>query len=197
MVEKKHAQIVDRACNVLFTNGFHKTSMRDIALACNMSIGQLYHYISSKDDILYLVHEHMQKIWYEHLIHSGLEEIEDPLARLIKTIRLTLALVFENKALFLFIYTESKYLDKHHLGLILEHEDKSVVGFFRQLLAAVSQLKLTEKENDLAANLITFNVVFLALKSWNLRKTSLEENIDYITSFIIQGLGLDYSKLGK
>ncbi|MBU0516450.1 MAG: TetR/AcrR family transcriptional regulator [Proteobacteria bacterium] len=63
LVEKKHAQIVDRACNVLFTNGFHKTSMRDIALACNMSIGQLYHYISSKDDILYLVHEHMQKIW--------------------------------------------------------------------------------------------------------------------------------------
>ena len=33
--------------------GLPRTSIRDIAAACDMSMGQLYHYISSKDDILY------------------------------------------------------------------------------------------------------------------------------------------------
>ena len=67
LVEKKHQQIVDGACTVFFKKGYHPTTTRDIAKACGMSIGQLYHYISSKDDVLYLVHKHMQKAWYEYL----------------------------------------------------------------------------------------------------------------------------------
>jgi len=48
----KQRLIVERASSVLFKKGFHGTSIRDIAAACEMSMGQLYHYISSKDDIL-------------------------------------------------------------------------------------------------------------------------------------------------
>jgi len=62
LVEKRHQQIVNGACKVFFKKGYHPTTTRDIAQACGMSIGQLDHYISSKDDVLYLVHKHMQKV---------------------------------------------------------------------------------------------------------------------------------------
>ena len=67
LIEKRHQQIVDGACKIFFTKGYHPTTTRDIANACGMSIGQLYHYISSKDDVLYLVHKYTQQVWYDYL----------------------------------------------------------------------------------------------------------------------------------
>ena len=40
---------------ILLEKGYNKTTVRDIAKACNMSHGSLYHYISSKRDILHLI----------------------------------------------------------------------------------------------------------------------------------------------
>ncbi len=78
LIQKRHQQIVDGACQLFFKKGYHPTTIRDIARACGMSMGQLYHYISSKDDVLYLVHKHMQNIWYEYLKNSDYEEAKEP-----------------------------------------------------------------------------------------------------------------------
>jgi len=61
LIKMKHQRIVDCSCKIFFKKGFHPTTIRDIATACDMSMGQLYHYISSKDDVLFLVHKEMQK----------------------------------------------------------------------------------------------------------------------------------------
>ena len=68
LIRQKHQRIVDCSCRLFFKKGYHPTTIRDIAKACGMSMGQLYHYISSKDDVLFLVHKQMQKMWYEHLV---------------------------------------------------------------------------------------------------------------------------------
>src|SRR5512136_953776 len=82
LTEMKQRLIVEGASKVLFERGFGKTSIRDIASACGMSMGQLYHYISSKDDILYLMHRHSQEMWHQHLADAGFEQITDPVAKL-------------------------------------------------------------------------------------------------------------------
>ena len=41
LVENRHQKIVDGACKVFFEKGFHPTTIRDIAKACGMSMGQL------------------------------------------------------------------------------------------------------------------------------------------------------------
>ena len=97
-------------------------------MASGMSMGQLYHYITSKDDVLFLVYKHMQLIWYEHLVQSGVEKIGDPLERLDKALTHTISFIMENKSLFLFVYTETKYLTKRHLKVVLEMDDKNVSG---------------------------------------------------------------------
>lgn len=55
LVSQRRRQIVDCAIQVFVRNGYQKTRMSDIARACGISKGLLYHYVSCKEDVLYLV----------------------------------------------------------------------------------------------------------------------------------------------
>ncbi len=192
-IEGKHRQIVEGACRVFFKKGFHPTSIREIAEAANMSMGQLYHYISSKDDVLFLIHKHMHTTWYHHLMDSQIEEIEDPSEKLAVALRSTFEFLVKNKRLIQFVYTESKYLNKEHLRVVLEMDDKNVVEFWRELLRKASEGQEIEVDTDLAANLIAFVMVFFPLRGWNLRSKPLKEVSKFLTDFVFRGIGLETS----
>lgn len=162
-------------------------------MASGMSMGQLYHYISSKEDVLFLIYKHLQMIWYEYLLQSGVEENQDPFRRLANAIHYTLEFMMQNRELFLLIYTETKYLDKRHLRVVLEMEDKSVVGFWRRLLREVTQEKSFGVDLDFLANLISFLMVFLPLRGWNLKHLPIDQSIDALVKFILRGLRLSKS----
>jgi AcrR family transcriptional regulator len=190
LVESKHRQIVDGACRTFFKKGYHPTTIREIAKSCGMSMGQLYHYISSKDDVLYLVHRHMQKLWYEYLKKADLEQIEDPLQKLIKSLYCNLQFIIENKKLIQFIYTESKYLDKKHLRVVLEMDYNNVIGFWRSLLGEINKPKSVKGDLDFLASLIAYLVVFLSLRGWTLRDRPTKKSVDSSVDFILRGLGV-------
>jgi len=190
LVESKHRQIVNGACKIFFKKGYHPTTIRDIAKACGMSMGQLYHYIHSKDDVLYLVYMHMQKVWYDYLKRSNMEQIEDPLQKLNEALHRSLEFMVENKKLIQFIYSESKYLDKKHLRIVLEMDYKSVIGFFRGLLEKVKEQESLKGDLDFLASFIAFLLVFLPLRGWTVKHIPLEKTVDFLYDFIISGLGV-------
>ncbi|MGA2464508.1 MAG: TetR/AcrR family transcriptional regulator [Thermodesulfobacteriota bacterium] len=190
LVEKKHQQIVDGACRIFFEKGYHPTTIRMIANACGMSMGQLYHYIHSKDDVLYLVHKHMQKVWYDYIKKSDMEKIDDPLQKLTEALRYTLEFMNENKRLIQFVYTESKYLDKKHLHIVLEMAYNNVIGFWHSLLKEVNQRKSVKGDLEFLASLIAFLLVFLPLRGWTLRGKPTGESADSLVDFILRGLGV-------
>ena len=197
LIDSKHQQIVNAACRLFFKKGYHRTTIREIALASGMSMGQLYHYISSKDDVLFLTYKQMQMIWYEHLVKSGVEDIEDPLDRLTRAVRLTLDFARRNRKLFSFVYTETQYLEKRHLRVVLEMDDKNVVGFWRRLMRDVNQVKNIKGDVDFLANLVSYLMVFLPLRGWNLKGKPDEKLLDSMTSFILKGLDLLPSPGGR
>ena len=47
--------MIEVATKLFLERGFHNTSIRDIVRACSFNIASLYMYVSSKEDILYLV----------------------------------------------------------------------------------------------------------------------------------------------
>lgn len=194
LTEMKQRQIIDGASKVLFERGFHGTSIRDIATACDMSMGQLYHYISSKDDILYLMHVRSQEMWHQHLADAGFEDIADPVAKLEHGLRISIKFLSENRDLMQFIFTESKYLDPEHLRKVLELDDKNVVGFYRHLLSEIPGAASGERESDLAANLMSYICLFLSLRGWNLHlkgEADVKTAIDFLVDFVFRGLGID------
>jgi len=198
LTETRQRQIVERVSPLLFEQGFHRVSIRDIATASGMSMGQLYHYISSKDDILYLMHRYSQEMWHEYLADAGFEQIADPVAKLEYGLRISIKFLSENRHLYQFLYTESKYLDREHLRDVLELDDKNVVGFYRHLLSEIPGL--SERDHgDLAANLVAFIAVFLSLRGWNLRLKSeadVDAAVDYLVDFIFRGLGIERTTPG-
>lgn len=189
-VESKHRQIVDGSCRIFFKKGYHPTTIREMANASGMSMGQLYHYISSKDDVLYLVHEHMQNIWYEYLENSDCEEAKEPVQKLSRALQRTLKFMSENRKLIQFIYSESKYLDRQHLQAVLEMDKKNVIGFWKKMLREVNPRKSIRGDLNFLASLIAYLLVFLSLRGWTLKGMSLRREEAFIVDFILKGLGL-------
>ena len=194
LTEKKQAHIREAASKLFFEKGFHGTNIREIAAESGMSMGQLYHYISSKDDILFLVYKHMQELWYGKLVEIGFEEIEDPLARFVRALRTTVNFPAENKKLFQFVFSESKYLDKEHLKVILDMDNKNVSGFFKKLLEEVNKEYPIDYDLNLAARMITFMSVFISIRAWDLKEWDVSTIIDFMVMFILKALGLPSKK---
>ena len=190
LIGEKHKQIVYCSCRLFFAKGYHPTSIRDIATACGMSMGQLYHYISSKDDVLFLVHLHLHNIYYQYMTKFRLEHIKDPVRRLTKALYHTLHFIVENTELVMFLYTESKYLKKRHLRLILEMDGRNLVGFWYRLLEGANRKKAIKLDTEFAANLIAYLMVFLSLRKWNLKERPIEAYFDLMVDFILRGLGI-------
>ncbi|MFC1862697.1 TetR/AcrR family transcriptional regulator [Thermodesulfobacteriota bacterium] len=189
LIEKRRQQIVDGACKIFFKKGYHPTTTRDIASACGMSVGQLYHYISSKDDVLYLVHKHTQALWYNHLRKSEIETIDDPLEKFSKALHQSLIFITKNKKLFQFIYSESKYLDKKHLKIVLDMDSKNVIGFWRDLLSELKKKYTIKGDEEFLSSLIAYLMVFLALRGWTLKEKTGSNYADSLVDFILRGLG--------
>jgi AcrR family transcriptional regulator len=191
LTEMKQRQIVERASAILFEKGFHGTSIRDIATACDMSMGQLYHYISSKDDILFLMHLTSQEQWHHNLAEGGFDLITDPVAKLEHGLRLSIKFLSQNRDLFRFLYTESKYMDREHLRKALELDDRNVIGFYRHLLAEIPGRPCMEPDHELAAGIVAFLCTFLALRGWSLTlsdEAAVDAAVEFLVDFIFRGL---------
>ena len=48
-------QILEGAASALSAKGYHGTTMRDVAAASDVSLATLYHYVGSKEDLVYRV----------------------------------------------------------------------------------------------------------------------------------------------
>lgn len=55
LVKERRRQIVNGAVKLFIKYGYHKTTTRALAKETGLSIGSLYEYVSTKDDVLYLV----------------------------------------------------------------------------------------------------------------------------------------------
>ncbi len=80
LVERRRAQIVEAATRLVARQGFAKTVVRDIADEANISVGLVYEYVRSKEDILFLIYEHWSAVWRDGL-EKALAQSQEPLAR--------------------------------------------------------------------------------------------------------------------
>ncbi len=189
-IDKKHKQIVEGACKVFFQKGYHPTSIREISEAAGMSMGQLYHYISSKDDVLFLIHRHMQTSWYKYLAENLREDVDDPVKTFTDAIRLTIEFHSTHKKLIQFIYSESKYLSKQHLKVVLQMDDKNVVQFWRDLLVDVQRKTGLDIDINACANILVFLNVFMPLRGWNLKDRPSDVYKQQLVEFVLKAVGI-------
>ena len=78
---QRHEQISKAATRAFISQGYHRTTVREIAKEAGLSLGSLYSYIRTKDDILCLVFEDLTSALREN-IRQAVEGIDGPVEQI-------------------------------------------------------------------------------------------------------------------
>jgi len=197
LVRKKRLQIAMGASKLFIKKGYHKTSMREISKATGLTIGNLYDYITKKEDVLYLVFDVFHSTWVNQLEEEKVFEIEDSIEQLKTAIKKMLELVSEYRDMVLLMYTESKTLPKYFLKIILEKESGLVECFEKILKRGVEKGVFNIKDPFLLANIIVYLLSLEPLRGWNLKKRYNVEEINELIIGLIQNWTLSQTCIKK
>ncbi|MFW6125602.1 MAG: TetR/AcrR family transcriptional regulator [Chloroflexota bacterium] len=82
--QARRKQIIDAAYSCFAEKGFQKCTMRDICKGANLSVGAVYNYFRSKDDIIAASGEEDQRRIAEMITSAAAADVKDPLRNLIR-----------------------------------------------------------------------------------------------------------------
>jgi AcrR family transcriptional regulator len=185
LVQKKRLQIAMGASKLFIKKGYSQTSIRDISKATGLTIGNLYDYITRKEDVLFLVFDVFHSIWTNRLEEEGVFEIEDPVKQLKTAVQKMLKLVNSYRDMVLLMYTETKLLPKEFIKIIMEKESGLVQCFEKILERGVEKGVFKIKHPFLIANIIVYLLSIEPLRGWNLRgRYKVEEINKHIIEFV-------------
>lgn len=189
LIEKRREQIIDVAVQLFKEKGFHRATTREIAKAAGFSIGTLYEYIRTKEDVLYLVCDSIYNEVQNRL--STLMDQEGTLAGLREAIDTYYHLIDDMSDEFVVMYQESKSLPKDALQYVLKKE-LEMVALFKNLLTACvrsGELRIGEEEVDMAAHHVVVQGQMWAFRRWALRDSySIDEFITAQTHQLFKGI---------
>lgn len=189
LIELRRQQIVDGALKLFKEKGFHRATTREIAKAAGFSIGTLYEYIRTKEDVLYLV--------CNSIYNKVMEQLSDIRAQSGTVEELTMAI----RQYFLIIdgmvdeitimYQETKTLPRESRKYVLTKELEMVALFEEILKRCVEsgEISLTDEEAYLAANQLIVQGQSWAFRKWALQKRfTIEDYIQSQTKMFIKGI---------
>jgi AcrR family transcriptional regulator len=184
LVQRRREQLVKAATRSFIKKGYHSTSMRDIARVSELSMGNLYDYISKKEDILYLVHQDAIHSIYRKLFDLKEDDFEIKFKEIDDLIKNALERTFEFQDEIILLYRESGSLSRKLLLSMLGLE-KEYINMIRRLLDKANKEGLYEIENThFVANLIVYLMAFFSLRRWNFREYDKSKLIDSLMYYI-------------
>lgn len=188
LVEQRRRQIVDAAVNLFVQNGFHKTTTRQIAQSTGISIGALYEYITTKEDVLYLVcdaiHAEVERGVAEALERS--KNGNNPLEEMVGEYFRVCHRMSDH---ILLIYQETRSLPGKWRQVVLENEIR-VTGIFTRVLAGLMATgalpRIPSRKLDLVAHTTTVLGHMWTFRRWFLSNHySIDEYITFQTRNIL------------
>jgi TetR/AcrR family transcriptional regulator, cholesterol catabolism regulator len=190
LVKKRRTEMIKGAVTLFIQKGFHRTTTREIARASGFSIGTLYEYIRTKEDVLYLVCDSIYDQVQERL-QSDLDNNQGTLESLKLAIAYYFRVVDEMQDEVLVMYQEVKSLSKDALPYVLRKE-LEMVGMFEQVIQRCvdnKELDLSEKQIKMIAHNIFVQGQMWGFRRWALKKIyTLEEYIELQTELLFLGI---------
>ncbi|HWS55545.1 MAG TPA: TetR/AcrR family transcriptional regulator [Pyrinomonadaceae bacterium] len=121
VMEERRGRIEDAAKELFIKRGFHATSMRDIATGAGTSLGNLYNYYRTKEDILESIIAKYQKVIDARLraIFDGVEEPFHP-DSLTRFGRMVKELVSAHADFWLLMYIDVLEFENRHFRRMFE-----------------------------------------------------------------------------
>ena len=179
-IKKKQFLIATKSSKLFIEKGYHQTSLRDISRSTGMTLGNLYQYISKKEDILNLVlmqtHQRVEDLLYS----DDFFDEEDPKQSLIRFVKRFI----ENKNDFsneiMMSFCESRFLPEEYLRQTRRKEVRSIQKLEQIICTGVRQGIFNAKDPFLAAIMIVNQLVIFTIKHWLFEQKYSEKEINEI-----------------
>ena len=179
---KKKSKEFHEAISKLFArNGYHATSIRDIAAELGINKSTLYHYIGSKEEALF------------NTINSGMEYAVDTLGKIaakdiLAEERLEEILSFYVRSFcsdperILLLANDFKHLEKTHQVIVIEKQ-KQVLKFFKSTL---NELASEKKLKDINPAVAIFAFIGMAHHTVDWFKMDGEVGLDELAANFVE-----------
>ncbi|MBM3154464.1 MAG: TetR/AcrR family transcriptional regulator [Chloroflexi bacterium] len=191
LVRERRDYIARNSAKVLVQKGFERTTVQELADACAMSVGSLYRYFGSKEDILYYFIDRGLGMLAES-VEGYLEESEslNPTEALEGFIRMYYRLMADDWNLCLFAYQETKNLDVAARRKMIDDASRDVAACECLLRRGIESGEFKIENPTLMAHNIIVLAHMWAVRRWFLRKRfNLEEYIRMQTDAILKLVG--------
>jgi len=167
LVAQRRAEIIDVATRLFLERGFHKTSIRDIARACPFNLASLYMYVTSKEDILFLVAQ--QLIDEKARAMADVEVLEDdPAASFRTALKSYCKIVHRYRPHIRLLYRELEVLSPERREIVMSSLS-TVTGVFEAIVRqGIDQGVFA----DVDPRLVALNALFLC-HLWSLHARAL------------------------
>jgi AcrR family transcriptional regulator len=177
--------IFDAVFKISYAKGFQAMSMRDLSSETNLSMGALYGYFKSKDELLGII-QRQGRSMVQRVLADSLESVEDPMERLATAIKTHIFLSELVRTWFFFTFMEARNLSEEEMRAA-----QAMEGYTEQILVDIledgEKKGVFKKQNHLlTASLIKAMQQDWYLKRWKYKKRdiSVDEYAEYVISFV-------------
>ncbi|MDZ7833197.1 MAG: TetR/AcrR family transcriptional regulator [Desulfobacterales bacterium] len=187
------ANIFDTTLKLSNEKGFQTMSLRDLSRASGLSMGALYSYFTSKDELLEMIQNQGQRLT-RRILSQQIESVESVGQKLRMAIRTHLYLTEVMQPWFYFSFMETKNLDKAQQKRSIEGELAT-----EQLFIDILEQGLREGVFSLENPVLTATVIKAMLQDWYVkrwkysrRRVSVDAYADFVI-FVIESIVMSNS----
>ncbi len=188
----RRRQIASRAAHVFVEKGYRRVNLRQLASACDMSVGNLYNYVATKQDILYLVFDYVMSEVAEFI--EGTSPAYDGLSAT-KALQMAIDTYYRTvdrlQDSVVFMYQETKELRPDARKAVFEMERRLSSAFERILDRGCASGEFKTGSSPIIAQNIVILGHMWAFRRWLLGKRYayvLEDYIKEQTNFILRAI---------
>ena len=149
------SEVLDAAIRVFAEKGYSSASLQNIADEVGLLKGSLYHYIESKDDVLFEILEGSHKQALEIMRETDALNLE-PVERLRHYVRSLTTWYLSHRERASIYFTEWRYLTGEHRDAV-QAQRREFLSYFRQILGEAQRRNLTRA--DLNVNIASLYVL--------------------------------------
>jgi TetR/AcrR family transcriptional regulator, cholesterol catabolism regulator len=183
----RREQILERASDLFAREGYQSTSLMDLANAADIAKATLFHYFTTKEQILFELYTQAMELALATI--RSVPPADDPAVELQGMLQRHALLIMNNQSLFSVFFAEENGLESDHLASV-HRQQAEYLNFVAERIIALQRTKRVSKKIHprVAAQSM------LGIGSWtykwyeNDKAMSAREIADFVAGIALRGL---------
>jgi TetR/AcrR family transcriptional regulator, cholesterol catabolism regulator len=178
LVAKRQTQILRAAIELYGRQGYHVTTMSEVAQRAQVSVGLIYQYVQDKEDVLFLALAEVLDSYLRE-IPLALQGLSEPMERFCAAVHAYGRVIDGRIDATLLVYRETKSLGRQRRDLIKAREIESNTLISECIQDCVRAGLFDEVDVEMLTYIIVMFCHAWALKSWRFRgRLTIEQYVD-------------------